>query len=304
MIIDCDPGLDDAIAIILAAKWSNIVAITTVAGNVSLEHTTLNALGLCQLLDLDVPVCAGASTSMSPEQPNASHVHGENGMANLELPIDRRNTSSQSAVECLLSHSNRNVWIVAIGPLTNIARTLQADPTWVDRVAGLCLMGGSTVGGNATAAAEFNVFRDYEAAKIVFDSKLQITMCGLNLTSQFRVDRNDVDNLKSERSLNKVTEFAANILDYYLDRIVELSAEPDGSLHDPCAIFALTHPQYFVFRNRRVQVETKGEFTRGMTIVDERNPAQNDESTNRVRVGYQLNEAALRQLLIETLKHF
>ena len=301
IIIDCDPGIDDAIAIVLAAKLTRIEAITTVAGNVSLEHTTRNALAICELLDLDIPVCAGAQTSMTHEQPNAAHVHGENGLAEIHLPTNGRVADSQSAVECLLNQSDSEIWIVAIGPLTNLAHAIQVDSTWVNRVAGLCLMGGSTNGGNATAAAEFNVFGDYEAAKIVFESDLPIAMCGLNLTTQFRVSRMDLQLLESGTQPGKVVRFVNDILSFYLNRASELSFGTTASLHDPCAVLAVSHPELFTFRERPVYIETQGEFTRGMTVVDERSSRNPPSDSKHARVGYILESARLKKLLFDTL---
>lgn len=300
-IVDCDPGIDDAIALMVAGKLTQLQAITTVAGNVALEHTTRNALGLCNLLGLDVPVCPGADTSMSEDQPDASHVHGENGLADISLPLDDQVVSSQNAVECLLSMSDDQVWVVAIGPLTNIAQAVLTDPNWSERVAGLCLMGGSASGGNATAAAEFNILRDYEAAKIVFESGLPITMCGLNLTNRLWVNRDDLERLGTDTTPHIVPPFAKKILGFCLDRICDITNSSTMSLHDPCAILAITHPEHFSFNERPVYIETKGEVTAGMTVVDERNIRAFPSDTKRVRVGYDLDREILKQLIFDTI---
>jgi inosine-uridine nucleoside N-ribohydrolase len=159
------------------------------------------------------------------------------------------------------------VWIVAVGPLTNVALALQRAPELVDTIAGISIMGGGTFG-NATAAAEFNIWADPEAADVVFRSNARIVLCGLDLTHQVCLDDPFLDRLDGHST--QICTFTCGLLRHYRARILELAGVDLAALHDPCAVLAVTHPELFTFTHHRVQVELDGTHTRGMTVIDQR----------------------------------
>ena len=286
LILDCDPGVDDAMAIIAASRWADLVGITTVAGNVALEHTTANACRLRSLLGLDVEVHAGADGPLVGRQEFARHVHGETGLGDVVLPEPDRGPDSAHAVEYLVeaTRSEEGIHLVPIGPLTNVALALRADPGLADRVASITLMGGSALGvGNVSAAAEFNVFADPEAADEVFRCGARVTMLGLNLTHQVRMGAAHAAECRAIGT--PIADAMAGLLDFYT--VFHLAAEEvaDGPVHDPCAVLAVTHPELFTFEGRPVHVELTGTHTRGMTLVDERGPRTLEAGNCRVAYG-------------------
>jgi len=286
MIIDCDPGVDDAMAIIAAARWADLVGITTVAGNVPLEHTTANACRLRSMLGLDVEVHAGADGPLVGKQEFARHVHGETGLGDVVLPEPDRGPDSEDAVAYLVetTRSEEGLHLVPIGPLTNVALALRADPGLAHRVESITLMGGSALGvGNVSAAAEFNAFADPEAADQVFRSGAKVRMLGLNLTHQVRMGAIHAAECRTIGS--PVGDAMAGLLEFYA--VFHLAEEDvaNGPVHDPCAVLAVTHPELFTLEARSVQVELAGTHTRGMTLVDERGPRASAEANCQVAYG-------------------
>lgn len=301
MIIDCDPGVDDAMAIIAAARWADLVGITTVAGNVPLEHTTANACRLRSLLGLDVEVHAGADGPLVGEQEFARHVHGETGLGDVVLPEPDRGPDSEDAVAYLVetTRSEEGLHLVPIGPLTNVALALRADPGLAHRVASITLMGGSALGvGNVSAATEFNVFADPEAADQVFRSGAKVRMLGLNLTHQVRMGAIHAAECRTIGS--PVGDAMAGLLEFYT--VFHLAEEDvaDGPVHDPCAVLAVTHPELFTLEARSVQVELAGTHTRGMTLVDERGPRASAEAN--CQVAYGVDADAVIALIMEAVR--
>ena len=299
VLIDCDPGHDDAIAIILAAELTDIQAITTVTGNTDLENTTRNALTVVDIIDQQIPVFSGASQPLQGATQNAWHVHGKRGFGGVELPDPITQLTGTNAVDQIIrySHDVEELWIIAIGPLTNIALALQEDPQLAQRIAGFSVMGGSTNHGNATANAEFNIWADPEAAKVVFDSKARVKLCGLNLTRQFMSDDALIGELQNSPAPK--AKLMAQLYSYMHLRMDELVGERAAALHDPCAVLAITHPDIFEFSHLSVDVELSGKLTRGMTVVDQRQ-SKNKAFAN-VEVAMTLDAAHARHLLV---KHF
>ncbi len=297
MIIDCDPGLDDAIALILAHHCAEVVGITTVSGNVPLAATTANALMLTALLDVDTPVYSGAAGPLVGEPTYAPHVHGESGMGDFEPPAHDRTAAGDDAVSYLLDAAAPDVWVVAVGPLTNLALAVERDPEWVKRIAGISIMGGSTAGGNVTAAAEFNIYADPEAAARVFASGADIVMCGLNLTHQVMTSDALVAELRAGGA--PLERFAAGVFDFLHGVMADLLGERATALHDPCAVLAATHPELFELTPRAVGVEVAGALTRGMTVVDERPRPGAPANT---RVAYRIDAARAMALVRESLR--
>ena len=271
IILDCDPGIDDAFAIVTAARWADVAGITTVSGNVSLDKTTANALRLRSLLNADFPVHAGADKPLEAPPLSAGHVHGECGLGGIDLPPPDKAPDSSDAIEFIIetTKNEEGLHLVPIGPLTNIALALQAEPNISRRVASITFMGGSAGGlGNVTAAAEFNIFADPEAAEVVLTSGSPVTMIGLNLTHQVQVGKKETENCHAIDT--PVGSAMAYLLDFYAEFYRSHLGTDTGSMHDPCAILAVTHPDLFGFEERHVDVETGGKHTRGMTLVDER----------------------------------
>ena len=282
MLVDCDPGLDDAIALLAAAHFADLVGITTVDGNVGIDHTTHNALAVTQIAGLDVDVHRGAAHPLVDKPRGARHVHGATGLGNVELPAITRTVQSEDAVGFILetSHHVKGLHLVAVGPLTNVAEALQQDATLPDRLSGLTIMGGAAIGGNVTAVAEFNIWADPEAADIVFRLGGDITMVGLDVTQQVLLGPTQVNQMRAART--PAATLAAELLDYAIDRSSELRGWTGAPIHDACAVLAVTHPQLFDGKRQPVNVELTGTHTRGMTVVDDRGSATNNDGNVRV----------------------
>jgi inosine-uridine nucleoside N-ribohydrolase len=301
MIIDCDPGHDDALAILLADHLADVVGVTTVSGNAPLAAVTANAQSLVTLLGSEVPVHAGAAGPLTPgdgRPRHATHVHGESGLDGVDLP-PRRSPAGEDAVDWLLDTSRREqgLWLVAIGPLTNVAQAIVRDPEFVRRLAGISIMGGSTRGGNVTAAAEFNIWADPEAADVVFRSGASIRLCGLNLTHQLKTSEALLQRIRAIGTTRG--SLAAQIIEYLHGRMLELTGEAAAALHDPCAVLAVAHPELFEFASRPVAVSLDDPLTRGMTVIDERFAGRNDP--HQAEVAYRIDPDAALELLIDAL---
>ncbi|MCU1371404.1 MAG: Ribosylpyrimidine nucleosidase [Ilumatobacteraceae bacterium] len=270
VLIDCDPGHDDAIMMVCAAAFADVVGITTVNGNVGLHHTTRNALAIAELLGWDVPVHAGAARPLIADPVDASEVHGEDGMHGTTLPTPSR-PAGDDGIGFLIeaTRQEEGLHLIATGPLTNVALALRVDPGFARRLAGITFMGGGALGGNVTVAAEFNVFADPEAAAIVLTAECPVRMCGLDLTHQ--VTGNDA----LLQRLRAVAGPAANLTREILEtelagygRYASAAAEPP--LHDPVALLAVTHPHLFQEELRPIHVELAGSHSRGTTHVERR----------------------------------
>ncbi|BAN01365.1 nucleoside hydrolase [Ilumatobacter coccineus] len=303
MIIDCDPGHDDAVAIVTAAHFADVRGIVTVAGNAPLDRTTHNALVMRDLLELDTPVHSGAARPLIAPARDAGFVHGESGLDGAELPEPTTPLDSTDGVDFIIDtcRAEDDVWLVPMGPLTNIALALRQAPDLVDRVAGISLMGGGTFG-NRTAAAEFNIWADPEAAAIVFGSQVRpLIMAGLDVTHQFQVTR---DRIEQTRALpGRVASILADLFDFFSGTY--LRRHDDGSiggaaLHDPLAVLAVTHPALFDREQRHVVVETKGEHTAGMTVIDGRALIERD--TANCDVLTQVDHHAAFTLVLEAIE--
>jgi inosine-uridine nucleoside N-ribohydrolase len=291
VLIDCDPGHDDVLAIVTAAAYANVVGITTVAGNAALEHTTRNALVTAELTGCNVPVHAGAAGPLAGDTRDATHVHGDTGLAGVAVPEPSTTPAGGDAPGFIVeqAHAIDDLWIVAVGPLTNIAHALERAPTLATTVAGISIMGGGTFG-NATPAAEFNIWADPEAADVVFRSGARIRMCGLDLTHQVCADAAFVATLFAFGT--PLGDFTGALLSHYRARIIELTGDDLAALHDPCAVLAVSHPECFGFGRHSVRVECNGKYTRGMTVIDRRRDA-----TGAVEVAWQADAARALELI-------
>ncbi|MYJ41134.1 MAG: hypothetical protein F4076_01620, partial [Acidimicrobiaceae bacterium] len=244
IVLDCDPGLDDAIAILTAAHFGELVGITTVNGNVGVEHTTHNALATAQIAGLDVPVHRGADRPLIAPTTDAARIHGSAGLGDAALPELARSVASDDAVAflCDTSRSVDGLHLVAVGPLTNVALALRRDPDLRSRLAGLTIMGGGAHAGNVTPVAEFNVWADPEAAAIVFREAAPLTMVGLDVTHKVLLGGSEASRMRSVGT--PAADFAAGLLEYAYDRCREFGLEA-APVHDATAIIAVTHPHLF-----------------------------------------------------------
>lgn len=273
VILDCDPGHDDAIALILAlaSPELKVLAVTTSAGNQTPDKTLNNALRILTLLGRDdIPVAAGAPKPLARELIIADNVHGESGLDGPKLPDPAFSPVAMTALELMakcLRESPEPVTLVPTGPLTNIALLLAAHPELKQKIARIVLMGGAAGPGNWTPAAEFNIYVDPEAADMVFKSGLPITMCGLDVTHQAQVMDEDIERVRA--ITNPVAQCVAGLLDFFMiyhrDPKWGFAGAP---LHDPCTIAWLLAPALFHGVECRVDIETGGTHTSGMTVVD------------------------------------
>ena len=300
LIIDCDPGHDDVIAIAVAAAYADVVTITAVAGNAALHHTERNARIACDLFGLDsVAVHAGADRPLVAPARDATHVHGKTGLDGPPTRAASRPSDSQDAVAILVEtiRAEEGLWLVPTGPLTNIALAFRVAPDLPGRLAGISLMGGSTTEGNVTPTAEFNIWADPEAAAAVFSHGREtiIQMSGLNLTHQVLADAALVERLRASDS--ESARFCAELLNYSRGFHVASERDPNAGcpLHDPCAVLAVTHPELFGFLRRHVAVELTGTHTRGMTVVDNR--ARADPKTGDIDVAFTVDADAALALI-------
>lgn len=270
VIVDCDPGHDDAIAILVAARHTNLLGITTVAGNAPLDATTRNAIIMRDLLHLDCPVHSGANRPLTRPPRHADYVHGESGMDGADLPEPSGPPASHDAVGYIIDtcRAQEGIWLIPTGPLTNIALALRAAPDLARRIAGISLMGGGTFG-NRTAAAEFNLWCDPEAAHMVFSYGGPLIMSGLDVTHQLQAVPERIDMIRALPG--RLAAVLADLFEFfsgtYTTRHHHILGAP---VHDPIAVLALTHPQLLQRQLAHVQIETQGRLTAGMTIIDQR----------------------------------
>ncbi len=287
-IVDCDPGHDDAVAIVVAARHTDLLGITTVAGNAPLDRTTRNACIVRDLLGADTPVHAGAERPLVEPPRPAAFIHGDSGLDGADLPEPTRGADGTDAVGFIVETCRRHegTWLVPTGPLTNVALALRAAPDLAGRLAGISLMGGGTFG-NRTPVAEFNIWADPEAASIVFDAGVPLVMAGLDVTHQFQATPERITRVRDAGThlgtvLADLFEFFSST---YLARH-DAGALRGAAVHDPLAVLAVTHPDLFERVRRDVRVETHGRLTRGMTVIDERRlrerPAPNCDVLTRV----------------------
>lgn len=282
IIIDTDPGHDDALAVLsimARPELFELLGIVTVAGNHTLDRVTRNALIISELAHSEVPVIMGSAAPLKGRLETAAHIHGGSGMDGHHRPEPKASPLDQDMVSFYrtsLLASPEKITILALAPLTNLARLFQAAPEVKERIKEISLMGGGIDGGNASAAAEFNFYADPEAADIVLSSGVPITMAGLNLTNTAKIYPREWEPL---HELGMVSRFVADLMDTSLNM---RDPRVEGlSMHDACAAFWLIHPELFTFRNYHVAVETQGSLCRGMSLADRR-PFSKAEQNVRV----------------------
>lgn len=273
IILDCDPGHDDAIAMVLAlaSPELDVKAITASAGNQTPDKTLRNVLRMLTLLGRqDIPVAGGARKPLMRELIIAENVHGESGLDGPALPEPDFTPQACTAVELMaktLRESPQPVTIVATGPQTNVALLLNSHPDLHDKIARIVLMGGAMVLGNWQPAAEFNIYVDPEAAEIVFQSGIPVVMAGLDVTHRAQIHGLDIERFRQVG--NPVATIVAELLDFFMEYHKDAKWGFTGApLHDPCTIAWLLKPELFTSVERWVGVETQGKYTQGMTVVD------------------------------------
>ena len=292
IIIDCDPGIDDAMAIFLAiaSEELDVKLVTTCAGNLSLNTVTRNALQLLSFAGHDIEVAPGAEKPLLKALVVAEEVHGESGLGGIQLGEANYSVSKRSAWEAMrdvLIHSEQKVTIVAIGPLTNVALLLKAYPEVRDQIEQITIMGGACDGGNTTPVAEFNMYVDPHAAQIVFDSGLPIQMFGLDVTMKVTILKHEIEAIRNMG--NRTGALVGKLLDFYCrgNRVM--------GMHDPCTIAYLIDSSLFTLTPCHVQVETNSELTMGQTVVDRTSRLKNAE------VAFDVDRDRMIDLLYDSL---
>ena len=272
LVLDCDPGHDDALALVLALARPelDLRAVTTVAGNAGLRETTLNARRVLALVGRDdIPVAAGAAGPLVRPLHVADDVHGASGLEGADLPEPTVPAREEGAIELLrrvLSEAPDPVHVAAVGPLTNVALFVRTHPELVERIASIRIMGGAITEGNTTASAEFNIWQDPEAARIVLDSGRPITLMTLDVTHQALFREADV--LRLEALGTRPARVFADLLRFFARFHRERYGWDGSPIHDAVAVGHLAMPDLVETRPYRVDVETASELTRGRTVVD------------------------------------
>ena len=299
MILDCDPGHDDAIALLLAlaSPELQLLGVTTTYGNQTLEKTTANALRVLELAGrTDVGVAAGAAAPLERELVVAAHVHGESGLDGPKLPAPTATPSSMDAVSFiseLVRSAPRPVTLVPTGPLTNIARYLDAHGT--NGIERIVLMGGAVAEGNFTPAAEFNIWCDPEAAARVFSSGLDVTMIGLDVTHKAILGPAVEERL---RAAGPIGVFVAELIVFFSRYHAQTYGWDGAPIHDAVAVAHLIRPGLVQTKHRNVEIELGSELCRGRTVVDLWN--RTDRAPN-AQVGVDIDTPAFFDLLVERI---
>lgn len=279
IIIDCDPGYDDAVALLLAAGNPSIdlLGVTTIAGNQTIEKVTKNALRILKLVNReDVPVVAGSSRPLLRDQVVvAANIHGESGLDGTTLPETDRQpedmTAAQFIIDTIMREPEGTVTLVPIGPLTNIAIAARMEPRIVSRVKEIVLMGGGAHIGNIRPMAEFNIENDPEAAHIVFEEKWKITMVGLDLTYQGLAT---AEVKRKMRAIgNESSKFLSDVLTHFSVTYKKSKGLDNPPVHDVCAVAYVCDPSLMECRVAPIHVEYQGRYTAGMTVCDFRRKA-------------------------------
>ena len=302
VLLDCDPGHDDALAITLALARPelNVLGITTVGGNAPLAETTRNTLRILALLGRpDVPVAAGLAQPLARPLAMAAEVHGATGLDGADLPEPASSVRPEGALAFLratLEAAPEPVTLIPTGPLTNIAALLLAHPDVTPKIAHICLMGGAMREGNWTPAAEFNVWVDPEAARIVFRSGLPITMVGLDATHQALFREPDVERLRALGT--PVARVFADLIGFFARFHRERYGWDGSPIHDAVAVAHVAVPGLVRTERYHVDVETTGEITRGRTVVDSRGVAGPPKNAD---VALDIDRDRFVELLIEAV---
>ncbi|MFH8597061.1 uridine-preferring nucleoside hydrolase UriH [Streptomyces rimosus] len=303
IILDCDPGHDDAIAMLLAHGNPDIdlVAVTTVVGNQTLEKVTRNALSVARIAGITgVPFAAGCPRPLVRTIENAPEIHGDTGLDGPDLPepnieLDRRH-AVDLIIDTVMSHEPGEITIVPTAGLTNIAMAVRKEPRIAERVREVVLMGGGYHEGNWSAVAEFNIVIDPHAAHIVFNERWPVTMVGLDLTHQALATPEVTKKIADVGT--KPARFVLELLDFFRDAYRENQGFEYPPVHDPCAVAYVIDPDVMTVRKAPVDIELTGGLTMGMTVTDFRWPLPED---CRTQVAVQLDHERFWNLVVDAL---
>ena len=271
IILDCDPGHDDAVAITLAANSDKIdlLGITVVAGNQTLEKTQINARNVCQWLGVDVPVYAGCGQPMVREKMIAGDIHGETGLDGPVFPPLTKELEKEHAVDFIvktLMESDGDITMVTTGPMTNLAMAMRMEPAIIPKIKQIVLMGGAYTNGNVTPAAEFNIIADADASYVCFTSGRPITMMGLDVTRKVLCYPEIVDRM--EKIGNKASKLFADLMRFFCKTQKEVFGWEGGPLHDPVTIAWLIDPSVVTLKPMHVDIDIRSVQSYGRTNCD------------------------------------
>ena len=305
LLLDVDTGIDDALALFYLAHAQKkgeieILGSTTVGGNVEVSQTTLNTLKIWEMLDLDVPVAAGAQQPLMVALNPAPYVHGDDGLGNTFLPPPKKLPAKESAAEMILRLSHEyagELTLLTTAPLTNIAVALLQDPDLAKRMRKVVIMGGAVFTGNVSAVAEANIANDPEAARIVFRSGMEMTLIGLDVTHEVYWEEQDLQELVKIN--NERSAFLLQIIGFISTAYENLSGWKRCVLHDPLAAGVCLFPDLVKCEKRYVDVELNGELTRGMTVVDRRGRTPLGEEN--MQVALEVDAERFKTQLMESL---
>jgi inosine-uridine nucleoside N-ribohydrolase len=305
IILDCDPGHDDAIAILLAARAPelDLRAITVVAGNQTLEKTLNNALRVCEFAGIqNVPIAAGMSRPLVREQVTAGNIHGVSGLDGPHLPPPTMEPVATHAVDLIIQEvmaAPDEIVLVPVGPLTNVASALIREPGLAPRLKAIVLMGGGVTKGNITPVAEFNIYADPEAAHVVFSSGVPITMVGLDVTHQSIPTERDRQRIRDIR--NPVAGLVDELLNFFGQTYRRRFGFAGPPIHDAVAVAQVIAPGTVRTRRMNVVVETRGSYTYGMTVSDVHGVTGREPN---VDAGLELDRDRFWDLLIQGLGRY
>lgn len=300
VILDCDTGVDDAIAIIcaLGAKELDILGITSVGGNVKEKYTSQNNLDLVTYLEKDVRVFHGASRPIVDKSMDASEVHGKKGLGDIKLETSSRSFEDMIASDFIYEQAllfKKKLEIVVTGPMTNIALSIIKHPDICKYVKHIYFMAGAINGGNVYKNNEFNAYFDPEALNIVLNSNIPLTMVGLDVTNRAILDEEDMDYIRSFDG--KANELTANILDFMINR---RNQDVRGArMHDGLALLSMIRPDCLKFKKYFVACELEGKYSRGHTFVDTRNSLNNKKNC---RVAYDIDVDKFKKYMFELIR--
>ncbi|SQI40390.1 Pyrimidine-specific ribonucleoside hydrolase rihA [Leminorella richardii] len=304
IILDCDPGHDDAIALLLAHGNPDIelLAVTTVVGNQTLEKVTRNALAVARIANITgVPFAAGAARPLVRQVETAPDIHGDSGLDGPVLPeptlaLDNRH-AVDLIIDTIMSHPPKTVTIVPTAGLTNIALAARMEPRIVERVKEIVLMGGGYHVGNWSPVAEFNIKIDPEAAHIVFNEKWPLTMVGLDLTHQALATPDVVEKITAVGT--QPAQFVLELLEFFGKMYKDAQGFDYPPVHDPCAVAYVIDPSVMTVQKVPVDIELTGTLTLGMTVADFRAPAPSDCHT---QVAVKLDHTRFWDMVVDALK--
>lgn len=309
LIFDGDPGIDDALALLYALNSENAIlrGITTVGGNISLDNTTRNALRILEITNhTEVPVARGIGKPLLRENKSVGEVHGKDGLGNSNLPSPKIKEVDIHAVDFIINtimENPKQITLVPVGPLTNIAIAVIKEPRLKDYVKEVVIMGGAvTTFGNITPESEFNIYTDPEAAKIVFESGLPITLVGLDVTMKTLLTPSHLEEIMTKST--PVTDFIDKIITHYMKFYKEVVGVNGCGMHDPLAVAVAIDKSLVKTRKLFVTVETKGEFTTGETVADLRGSKEGVVRKPNMDVCVEVDAQRFLHSFIETLKKY